>query len=1298
MFLKNLSIIGFKSFAEKTSLNFQRGITAIVGPNGCGKSNIADAIRWVLGEQSAKALRGGEMADVIFNGTEKRKPLGMAEVSLTIGDFDKDRLKAAGIEIEFNEVTITRRVFRDGTSEYLINKTPCRLRDIQQLFMGTGIGRSSYSIMAQGQITQILSSRPEDRRIIFEEAAGITKFKSQKKEALRKLELTEQNLLRLSDLIREVKRQIGSLQRQAGKARRYKQISGQLQYLETQLARHQFDLLESEITERASNLEKVKSELTELAHQVSKTESEINDLRTKLSELEQLISETNNRSLEIKSQIEQHHGTIKYAEDTIQHLDNQYNRALSDISQAEERLATAKNEIAVIESNLTASDSKIKQSKSDLDLKLKNLASLESEINAKDSEVKNLQTTLFAKAQQLSRTRNELNTLDLQKQGSLARFEKLQSEKIQLIEEHNGLQKRLESFQISFENEKQNVEQRRASAQELTIKIRNIQNDIDKISKELEELLRHQAAIRSKLNILEQLQAAYEGFSPGTLAAMKQTPNVLGTLVDKIRVPEKYLVAIEAALGYNLQLILTSEPEAACSVLKELNLSRKGKAAICPLKFQSMLSNSTDLTDSHGQNHDPAPENQTPGLLQEINDQNIQVPALSVMEIDSEVLPLVSRLLKDIVIVTNLDEATKLWINKPGQFKIVTLNGEILDQNGVYFGGAGSNKENSAASILGRKNQIASLQNELASIQEQITTKGKIKGSISAELNTLQSALKQVQLDLQTQEVEMAQRQGEFRALQNSLKILAQKIETVEFEAQTLNNRITENEQQRQTLIQSISQLETQEQEANLKLQALNSNIAELSKERERLLSEINAVKIALASDQQIFESLKRQHSDLISRINELESLQKDRKNEIDNIISRKHELASQIEESQLAIESLQHERDTVNIKSAALAQQATSVRQEISARETLLQNLRQRINTAQENRNTLEVELAQKKMASEHLLERIHQKYQINLCEIRSECITITFADGTTPQIQTLTPEEMAAKGLATDWAAVADQVAALQKKLDEMGPVNLVAIEEFEETEQRYKFLLQQEEDLIKAKQQLVELITKIDSQTKEMFSETFNQIRKNFSELFIEVFGGGQADLLLSDSSGILESGIEIMARPPGKQFKNISLLSGGEQTMVAVALLFAIYLVKPSPFCVLDELDAALDEINIGRFISVLKRFLEKSQFIIMTHSKRTMATANTIYGVTMEENGVSKIVSLRFKKDEFEPNGKLEEIKTNQTQTATTNLSTPGINEPKSEFSTQSTLANGTSYPPGESEKLKPSSELVSAPE
>ena len=537
MYLKNLTVFGFKSFADKTALNFQPGVTAIVGPNGCGKSNVSDAIRWVLGEQSAKALRGGEMADVIFNGTDGRKPMGMGEVSLTLGGVDGENLRAAGVEVAYDEVTLTRRIFRDGGSEYFLNKTPCRLKDIQQLFMGTGVGRTSYSILAQGHITQILSSKPEDRRMIFEEAAGITKFKSQKKESLRKLEYTEQNLLRVADTIKEVKRQIGSLQRQAGKAKRYKQISLELQHLETQLARHQFDVLLAEITEKNSAVENFRSEIETGSNDVLRFENEISQLRERLSDLEHEVAAQQQRGLELKGEIDRHESRIQFNDERLAEIASQNSKALAEITQSEERQRAAEEELTSVKKHLFKSEAALAEHRLTLEKKQIALNQVENDLKRLQEELRAAQSAAFSAAQDLTRIRNEITALDLQKQGNSIRLEKLSAEKVQLEEERTRLESRLQEFTASVEVEKLNVATTRGSVEQRQNRLRELQNELQQSSTEQDQFLQEQAEKRSRLTVLEQLEGSREGFDAGAVAALRQSRSVIGSLADRIRVP-----------------------------------------------------------------------------------------------------------------------------------------------------------------------------------------------------------------------------------------------------------------------------------------------------------------------------------------------------------------------------------------------------------------------------------------------------------------------------------------------------------------------------------------------------------------------------------------------------------------------------------------------------------------------------------------------------------------------------------------------------------------------------------------
>ena len=712
MYLKNLTLLGFKSFSDKTSLNFQPGVTAIVGPNGCGKSNVSDAIRWVLGEQSAKALRGGEMADVIFTGTDGRKPMGMAEVSLTLGDMDEEHLRAAGVEVAYNEVTVTRRIFRDGNSEYFINRTSCRLKDIQQLFMGTGVGRTSYSILAQGHITQILSSKPEDRRMIFEEAAGITKYKSQKRESLRKLEYTDQNLLRIADLIREVKRQIGSLQRQAGKARRYKQISQELQHLDTQLARHQFDVLQAEIAEKQTAAERLRDEIDAGSADVLRCEDEIRQLRERLSELEHEVAGKQQRSLELKGEMDRHESRVQFNEERLRELASQNARALAEITQAEERCHAASAELQAVTERLTASENALLQHRLTLEKKQWALNTLEDDLRQRQDDLRQAQAGAFTAAQDLTRIRNEITALDLQKQGNSIRLEKLSAEKLQLEEERTRLEARLQEFTASVEVEKLHAQTKRGSVEQRQNRLGELQVELQASAAEQDQFLQAQAEKRSRLNVLEQLEGSHEGFSAGTQAALRQSLTVIGSLADRIRVPEQYVVAVENALGHHLQLVLTEQPESAQAILADLSANKSGRASVAALSLE--YTNDKQLAFDG----EMAPGSGLDAIQNGLQKGQV-IHALAVAQAEPSVEKLLKALLGRTFIASDLVTATAQIQNGHAGCDFVTLTGDLLSRHGIYTGGYlnGNGNPKAPASILGRKNQITELHGELTEVQ-----------------------------------------------------------------------------------------------------------------------------------------------------------------------------------------------------------------------------------------------------------------------------------------------------------------------------------------------------------------------------------------------------------------------------------------------------------------------------------------------------------------------------------------------------------------------------------------------------
>jgi chromosome segregation protein len=756
--------------------------------------------------------------------------------------------------------------------------------------------------------------------------------------------------------------------------------------------------------------------------------------------------------------------------------------------------------------------------------------------------------------------------------------------------------------------------------------LRELQNELQHSSTEQDQFLQQQAEKRSRLTVIEQLEHSREGFDAGAVAALRQSRSVIGSLADRIRVPEQFVVAVENALGHHLQLVLTEQPESAQEILADLSANKTGRASVAALSIgipdDKQLVFGGEL--SAEENKSAAQNGLQSGQI---------VRALDVVQTEPSVEKLLRALLGRTFIASDLATATAQIQNGHAGCDFVTLKGDLLSRHGIYTGGYlnGHGNPKAPASILGRKNQIADLQNELTEIQNRVAEASRKRGALLAEQTELQSSLQTAQTELREQEVAIATREGEFNALENSSRLLNQKIETVVFEVQSLAAQEREGLEKRNALTTRLNELESREKNEQEKVSALTANLENLRQQRDTANSALTESKVALAAEEQLLVSFRQQQNALAQRISELKQIVEQRRGEISSVVTRKENAESEILESRAQIEKISHDREQVNAQAAELFGQKNFQESEVSSRDESLRSQRSRLTELQNQRGGIEIELAQKNMSIQNLREKIQQKYHVNLDDVRSECITITFVDEGAAKVETLTPEEMAASGAATDWNSVAQQIEALQKRLDEIGPVNLVAIEEYEETEQRHQFLTTQHDDLVNAKTQLLEVINRINTQTREMFLQTFEKIRDNFRNMFVEVFGGGKADLILSDENDVLESGIEIVARPPGKQLQSISLLSGGEQTMTAVSLLFSIYQVKPSPFCVLDELDAPLDESNVVRFVKILQRFLAHSQFVIITHNKRTIAMADVLYGVTMEEHGVSKIVSVKFHK-------------------------------------------------------------------
>jgi chromosome segregation protein len=1256
MYLKSLTLHGFKSFADKTHFEFHKGVTGIVGPNGCGKSNVVDAIRWVLGETSAKALRGDEMADVIFNGTDKRKPVGLAEVTLTMADCEQS------LNVDFNEVALTRRVFRDGRSEYRLNNTICRLKDIHDLIAGTGIGRAAYSIMAQGQIDMLLSSKPEDRRTVFEEAAGITKFKSQKREALRKLEYTEANLLRVADIIAEVKRQMGTLQRQAAKARRYQALLEDTRLLDTHLAHKQYTEFAGEKSESENQVRMMAQQIEELQTKLQVAETEAAQTREAYHALESQISQARQQAQELRSQMQSAQSRIGFNRERTEELEGRLRQNEEQIAANEELLDQARRDLANADEQLLAITDNIQTRQLAMNEHASQHQSILPERNRLESDRRAIRESIRQFEGQIASSEARAQSLSSQISGDRQRHESLAHDRM-------TAQQARETSQIEFDELQRNIQELEETRNQLDEKAKDCAREIierrrqrDAMNNELNDLQRNLTQRKSRLEIIEQLLQKGEGLSAGTQKVISGLDNpevysvgVRGLLASSIEVEPEFITAIEAALKDHLQAVLLTESELAAQIIDRLTDHKMGRAALVPHDFCNLR---------HASDRELLPA----GAIAWATDK---------VRVKTGVQSLIDHLLHNVVVVDDLHTALRMKREMP-HLAIATMRGEFITHDGIITGGA---TKEEGSSTLRREAEVRQLRSEVEALEYQYMEKEDAVNNITAQLDEMQR--EEVSLREQSQRARegFSQFQGKISVVQRALQQATAKLESVEWDQNQIQERIGGSESQIQQLREAVAiaqeQLETSRiREAELELE-MESFLRRELESSERL----NELRTALALEQSALHSIERQKAPLGVRLQELQAGINRFSEEMNTWRIRIQQSEAENARFQEQIES---QRDTIGAIEEHLqskTEERAGLFEQVSQLEAQLTQLRQSFNGLNESRNRAEVTLTRVDLRLENLINQVQERYGFHIEAfepdyhvlmvtieeqkknrnrgkkgVASAAETQTSAEGVeassedteepaeeaeeVPQIRAVSNRDDDAVDIddvvipgeeaQPDWAFVMEVVYELRQKLEGIGPVNLDAIQEFEELEERHNFLDTQHNDLVKSKDELLQVIAKINETTKTMFVETFTQVRGFFNNNFRELFGpAAKADLMLVDENDPLESGIEIIAKPPGKKLQTISLLSGGERSMTAVALLFSIYQVKPSPFCVLDELDAPLDETNIGRFLKMLDSFIDNSQFIIVTHNKRTMSRADVIYGVTMQEFGVSKPVGVRM---------------------------------------------------------------------
>ena len=1244
MYLKALKLHGFKSFADHTTLRFEPGVTAIVGPNGCGKSNVADSIRWVLGEQSAKALRGGKMQDVIFEGADTRKPSQICEVSLLLTECEKQ------LGTEFHEVEIMRRVHRDGQSEYSLNGQPCRLKDIQKLFMDTGIGRTSYSIMAQGQIDQILSSKPEERRAVFEEAAGITKYKSARREAMQKLALTDTNLARVADVIGEVGRQIGSLRRQAAKAMRYKRLNHRLRHLVLAWSGYHHAELSATLGALEAKVVALRAEADTRRESLETQQSELDEKKAHRNRLNQRVQDAQQAVFDLRSQKEA--------------AENAANLAQIRRSGLEDRLASSRDNLGELEMQLREVSAQVDTGAQDKQMQLGLLGSSDAvfqqrnrELAIADGEMSKLEQDLNqAKFQLLqidstvARLRTDCSGYEVDQKTSAHKHESLAQEIENVRQEVAAAAQRAAETEARTEEalaEKSRAHNEAVAAQQA---ITDLTREFREAQRKLSEIDRALAQRTARLRLLQQLAERWEGFGEGAkavlqgrldtaLAGAKAVPITHGLAVR----PE-FGKAIEAILGSAAEAISVSDLGTAQRILAQLEAEQIGSAVLNIAEFGGAGRATADLP---------------PGL----------VPALHAVSDTDSAHPALG-LLRESYIADDLGAFLEFWQANPafGFLAVVTRKGDLVDRRGLVYGGHHSAKK-SSNSIVQREIDLRETAKALADEQKAHDDQKAVIDALNARLAEAEQTVERCRAEVLTITQTLAAAQAEQRNAQRAAEDAGNRLARMEGDLGSLEHARNEayaRWEKAQTGLAEADAVSVQQRE---KIHAMETRIGEIRTERDVKRDTLGQARLELAERRQKVEVLDRGLSEMERRRIQLSELLAQRQMEIETWTSQTMALETEASEQRARGAQIAETFSVAQEQVEAVRIGLVDVERAINGLEAAQVSVRQDADASHTQLSTHEIKLAENRQRAQFLREEVTREFQTDVAAINWQH-QLWHADDEPEGVKPLDLDEedddgaespapaaavvgaenvaeapkrrrkkKEAKGEptendlaalnATDWTATKVETEALRQRLNGMGAVNLVAIEEYAELKQRHDFLQAQVTDLTTAKAELIQAIDEINQTSLQQFQVTFEQIKKNFEYTFHTLFGGGRAHLELIAAEDILESGIEIVAQPPGTKLKGITLLSGGQKTLTAVALLFALYMVKPSPFCLLDELDAPLDESNIGRFTDLLKKFIGESQFIIITHNKRTVSAASAIYGVTMEERGVSKTVSMKF---------------------------------------------------------------------
>lgn len=1178
MYLKKLELQGFKSFADKTTLEFKPGITAVIGPNGSGKSNISDAIRWVLGEQSIKNLRGSKLEDVIFAGTQARKSVSYAEVSITMDNSD------GKLPVDYSEVTITRRVYRSGESEFFINKNQCRLKDIVELFMDTGIGRDGYSIIGQGRIDEVLSTKSEERRRIFEDAAGIVKYRTRKEEAEKKLENTRQNLLRIQDIATELENQLEPLREQSEKAKKFLEIRDQLKYLEVGLFIHN-------INKNKSKLEEIKKQVEEVLNQTEYEDNKLSDLqklkeevRTIIESITKDIEELQTSIFEMQNKIEKHRAEIAVHETKVEHN-------LANIE-------TFKNEIITYQEKEKELDEELEERKKKKARLFDDKKKFEDELKEKEEELKKLSEGLTneqKKVEELKAKIMENIDIKFEKMEILkdltANSETVLSRAKQIDDEVKENIYQLDKEKMKKEDEKILLNKISKEKNELKEKLDGflkIKEEYSAKILEFEELIRKNLDEtnnkESRYKFLVETENEFEGYNRAVKEVMLKAQkdkafgkNICGTIANLMKVPSSYELAIEMALGGMIQNIVTETEEDAEQAIEYLKKNNFGRASFLPLTAVKGEKIKNKLGEDSGM----------VGI------------AADLIEYEEKYQSIFYNLLGKTVVVDTMDNAIALAKKQKYSFRIVTLEGDILNVSGQMTGGSTYKK---TTSLLSRSREIEELKKVVEELKNQNEQIMKDRAEYEASANTALSELNDVEKMYHEAEITYATENEKMISIESNIDRIVKKNQMLNAEKTT----ILEQSTQVKNDIDNIRQIITNCEEKNAEMQQIVDEFASKNSEQQKIMDDLNSDIMDLKISVSSFDESSNSMEEMLARIENdkqqcVSNVEK-RSQDIANMLKENDELEKQNENTKIEIDNINEKISELEGKLSTQKEDRSNKNAKIVEVEKEIENQFKTLDILHDQATKLEVKQSKVETDIEEMKNKMWEDYETTL--------------NTAQNYAEVTP-------------STAKEVDKYKTEIKSLGNININAIEEYKAVGERYEFLRNQKIDLEESATALEKIIHDMIELMKIQFAQNFEKINKNFGEVFVELFGGGHAELTLVDAEHILESGIEITVQPPGKKLQNMMLLSGGERALTAIALLFAILRLSPSPFCILDEIEAALDDVNVYRYADYLKKFSKDTQFLVITHRKGSMEAANTVYGATMQEHGITKLVSMKL---------------------------------------------------------------------